>query len=81
MLREIIKPESENYILHIPKEYIDKEVEILVLPFEQPNSPDSNNFQKINKKDNVLANTAGLLSDKNINPVEWQRKLRDEWER
>lgn len=81
MLREIIKPESESYILHIPKEYIDKEVEILVLPFEEPNSPDSNNFQKINKKDNVLANTAGLLSDKNINPVEWQRKLRDEWER
>jgi hypothetical protein len=32
MIREIIKPESEIYNLHIPKEYIGKEVEILVLP-------------------------------------------------
>ena len=33
MLREIIKPKSEEYILHIPKEYLNQEVEILVLPF------------------------------------------------
>ncbi len=34
MLREIIKPTTENYILHIPKEYINKRIEILVLPIE-----------------------------------------------
>lgn len=33
MLRQIIKPTSEFYSLHIPKEYINQEVEILVLPF------------------------------------------------
>ena len=32
MVREIIKPKSEVYNLHIPKEYIGKEVEILVFP-------------------------------------------------
>ena len=32
MIREIIKPESEIYNLHIPKEYIGKEIEILMLP-------------------------------------------------
>ena len=33
MVREIIKPVSEVYNLHIPKEYINKRVEILILPF------------------------------------------------
>ena len=33
MLREIIRPTSENYNIHIPKEYINKEIEILILPF------------------------------------------------
>jgi len=33
MLRKIIKPNSENYMIQIPKEYINKKVEILILPF------------------------------------------------
>jgi hypothetical protein len=33
MYREIIRPTNENYMIKIPKEYIDQEVEILVLPF------------------------------------------------
>ena len=36
MLRQIIKPTSEFYNIHIPKEYINQEVEILVLPFSYP---------------------------------------------
>lgn len=39
MVREIIKPTSENYVLHIPKEYINQEIEILILPFDyKPNA-------------------------------------------
>jgi len=38
MYREIIVPTSQKYILNIPKEYIDQEIEILVLPFSyRPN--------------------------------------------
>jgi len=33
MLREIIKPTKEDYVLHIPKEYINTRIEILVLPY------------------------------------------------
>lgn len=33
MLREIVRPTSEIYHIRIPKEYINTEVEILVLPF------------------------------------------------
>jgi hypothetical protein len=38
MLREIIRPTSENYNIHIPKEYIDTDIEILVLPLNTLNS-------------------------------------------
>ena len=34
MVRKIIKPQSEEYTIHIPKEYIDTQVEILILPLE-----------------------------------------------
>lgn len=33
MYREIIRATNENYMIKIPKEYLDHEVEILVLPF------------------------------------------------
>jgi hypothetical protein len=48
MLRQIIKPISEHYDLHIPKEYLNHEVEILVLPFE------SINKDKLNPEDNEI---------------------------
>ena len=43
MVREIIRPLSNNYNIHIPEEYINKEVEILILPFshnEKDNPPE-----------------------------------------
>jgi hypothetical protein len=47
MLREIITVENENYNLKIPKEYLDKKIEILVLPFEQENTLDDDNLEKL----------------------------------
>jgi len=32
MLREIIRPDNEFYNLHIPKEYLGKDIEVIVLP-------------------------------------------------
>ena len=32
MIRELIRPQKEQLIINIPKEYIDKEVEVLVFP-------------------------------------------------
>ncbi|NEW59717.1 hypothetical protein GSY74_00330 [Sulfurovum sp. bin170] len=43
MYREIITPTSQEYMINIPKEYLDKEVEILVLPFSY--------YKKKKKKD------------------------------
>jgi hypothetical protein len=35
MIRELIRPQDEKLIINIPKEYIDKEVEVLVFPIPQ----------------------------------------------
>jgi hypothetical protein len=37
MLREIIKPQSSQYTVNIPNEYINKNIEILILPLEEDN--------------------------------------------
>jgi hypothetical protein len=76
MLREIIIPQSDEYMIHIPKEYINTKVEILVLPFAYPKVKE----EKETKKD-IFSRTAGILSSKNIDPIEWQDKMRAEWDR
>jgi len=42
--REIIRPTDENYMIKIPKEYLDQEVEILVLPFSYANVKQEKNL-------------------------------------
>ncbi|CAM3839047.1 hypothetical protein [Arcobacter cloacae] len=74
MVREIIKPVSEVYNLHIPKEYINKRVEILILPFSY-----NENDKNIEQNDDVLKKTSGILKNTNIDPLKWQEEIRDEW--
>ncbi len=65
MLRKIIRPISDNYNIRIPKEYINKKIEILVLPFMDP---DNNKKSEVKAFSNHSANT--------IN--EWKDPLEDE---
>ena len=58
MLREIVKPTSENYNIHIPKEYINTEVEILVLPLgDIKHRINANEFSEIETFSNHSAST------------------------
>jgi hypothetical protein len=73
MLREIITPKSQDYSLRIPAEYLNTKVEILVLPFvEKENAFD--------KSTDVIKKTAGILASQTIDPLKWQKEIRDEWE-
>ncbi|MBV5277903.1 MAG: hypothetical protein J0647_02490 [Campylobacteraceae bacterium] len=76
MLREIIKPMSEFYNIHIPKEYINREVEILVLPF----SYDKKAEIEDNQSDDIFLKTFGILKSKNIDPLKWQEEIRSDRE-
>ncbi len=71
MLREIIKPTSEFYSIQIPKEYINRDVEILVLPFS---------YDEKREKDDIFSKTAGILKSKNIDPIKWQEDIRSDRE-
>ncbi|MGZ8556380.1 MAG: hypothetical protein ACXWVX_08385 [Sulfuricurvum sp.] len=78
MLREIIRPTSEYYNLHIPKEYINHDIEILVLPFTYP----KNRFETDLKQEHKLL--AGSLN-KYANPslienekdIAWEQVAKD----
>lgn len=73
MLRQILEPKTEEYKLRIPKEYINRKIEILVLPFDEPTCACIDGAQ-------ILQNTAGLLRNKKLDPVQWQSNLRSEWD-
>jgi len=78
MYREIIKAENEEYLLHIPKEYLGTSVEILILPL--PVSEIQEN-QSRTFNENIFAKTSGIFATNKINPIEWQSNIRNEWER
>ncbi|RLA06183.1 MAG: hypothetical protein DRQ51_10180 [Gammaproteobacteria bacterium] len=73
MLREIIQPKTPTYKINIPPEYINQKIEILVRSVEKNNNKKLSTIELIEK-------TAGILSDKNIDPLEWQKNIRDEWQ-
>ena len=76
MLREIITPQSNEHTIHIPQEYINTKVEILVLPFN-----DSSTKEVKENKKNIFLKTSGLLNSKNVDPLVWQKEIRSEWDR
>lgn len=73
MLREIIKPKSKTHTIHIPEEYIDQEVEILVFPVHLER-------KHLKQCSDIVRTTSGILSDQKIDPVAWQRQIRSEWD-
>ena len=49
MLREIIKPTSNTYTIHLPDEYLNREIEILILPFSRNDKKTEKNIPKRKK--------------------------------
>jgi hypothetical protein len=77
MLREIIRPTSEFYNIHIPKEYINHEVEIMVLPlFELGNQT---NIQ-VEKKSFDPRNFYGITSSDQESIDQYLSNNKNEWE-
>ena len=76
MIREIITVKDTNYEIHIPEEYINKEVEILVLPYEKS---DLSNKKQNAKQIGIAFSNYNIRSfDEIDNPVEWQNKIRED---
>ena len=74
MQREIIVPQSDVYNLHIPKEYINKKIEILVLPLSGSDLID----KEITDVD-LEANDVKLFSGHSVNLIEeWKGDSEDQ---
>lgn len=78
MLRQIIKPTSEFYSVHIPKEYINQEVEILVLPFSYPIKDADREIQTTHKSlAGALRKYANPSLIENEKDIAWEEVARD----
>jgi hypothetical protein len=73
MLREIITPQTQDYMVKIPAEYLNTKVEILVLPFSE------DKISSVETTD-LIKKTAGILADQQIDPLKWQHEMRQEWD-
>ncbi|MFP4452865.1 MAG: hypothetical protein ACLFNW_09245 [Desulfobacterales bacterium] len=73
MIKEIIRPQSQQYVIEIPKEYLNTDVVVSVVPLTE-NTAQSDDCLSIIKR------TAGILAERKIDPVKWQREIRSEWE-
>ncbi len=49
MLKEIIKPTEENFTIKIPKEYVNKELEVIIIPYNKPIKKKKILFGSLNK--------------------------------
>ena len=77
MLKQIIKPQKTEYTIHIPEEFINHEVEISIMPVDYSDIQ-NDNYKNISS---ALKKTAGILKNKILDPVKWQRETRAEWDR
>jgi len=73
MIKEIIKPQSQRHTIEIPKEYLNQDIMILVMPLAADEA-------KAGDRLNIIKKTSGILSKRNIDPIEWQKKIRSEWD-
>ena len=78
MIREIVRPQSKRLIIDIPKEYVDKDLEVLIFSNSEVEKPKKKNatnqlleeFEKISR--NISA-----LNDKDIDLVKIDEDMYD----
>ncbi len=72
MIAEAYIENSQMRVVNFPKEFLkSKHWEINIEPVKEIND----DFKNLSNK------TSGILFGKNIDPIKWQEKIRNEWER
>ncbi len=65
MYKEIIEAKKEIYQIRIPREYLNKKIEISISPVEE-------------KRDEILEKSFGILKNRDIDPIAWQEEIRSD---
>lgn len=76
-IREIIKPDSETYTLHIPKNYVHQEIEVILLPVLSLNRKTALH-QVTESFEPALYHGAGKVSKKDID--DYLESAKNEWQ-
>jgi len=66
MIREIVKPKTQDFVIHLPDEYIDQEIEILVFPIKE-------------KKTSITNKLSGILKNSNLNEKDYKEYLEEKY--
>jgi hypothetical protein len=77
VLRQVIKPTSEFYNVHIPKEYINHDIEIMILPLFEL---ESTSTVKSIKKSFDPQSFYGVTSSDKKSIDKYLQKNKSEWE-
>jgi len=77
MIREIIRPVSNNFTISIPNEYINQEVEFILFPLN--NNEIMQTISTANKSKNITNSLFGALKDSNINQVDYKNYLEEKY--
>ena len=72
MIREVIKPKTNNITIQIPDSYIDREVEFIVFPLKDDKV-------RKNKKQNITKNLFGSLKSKKLDEKSYKTYLEDKY--
>ncbi len=71
-IRKIIERSSNSITIDLPEEYVNKKIEVLILPIEE-------NIEQLQKTKYDFSDLVGKLKWKGDALAE-QKKLRDEWD-
>jgi hypothetical protein len=65
MIREIVKPKNQDFVIHLPDEYLNQELEILVFPINT----------KKEKNSSITSNLSGILKNSKIDEEDYKKHL------
>ena len=65
MIREIVKPKNQDFVIHLPDEYLNQELEILVFPINT----------KKEKNSSITNNLSGILKNSKIDEEDYKKHL------
>jgi len=69
MIREIVKPKSQDFVIHLPNEYVNQDLEILVFPIQV----------KKEKQISITENLSGILKNSKIDEKDYQKHLENKY--
>lgn len=77
MLREVIRPQHNNFTINIPNSYINREVEFIMFPLDNEEITKIEDIPKLSK--NITNSLFGVLKDSNINQNDYKDYLENKY--